>query len=105
MLFSNNASPVAVVCMEATGRDPCAGSLNPGKLLSWSDRGSMEQRWEDRKVRVDWSGRLLGSWNMQGCLRVLQVCAFVHSPLWGPGSGEQPACSGGPGYNGFEKLC
>lgn len=50
--------------MEAIRRDPCAGSLNPGKFLSWSDRGSMEQRWEDRKARGDWSGRLLGSWNM-----------------------------------------
>lgn len=54
----------------------------------------------------DRSGRLLGSWNVKGCLRVSQVCALiVHSPLGGSGSGEQPACSGGPGCNGLEKLC
>lgn len=99
MLFSNNVSSVAVVCIEAIGRDPCAVSLNPGKFLSWSDRGSMEQRWEDQKTRV-------GGYWAAGTCRVVRGCRkFVHSPLWGSGSGEQPACSGGPGCNGFEKLC
>ena len=50
--------------MEALGREPCVGSLNPGKFLSWSDRGTVEERWEDQKVGGDWSWRLLGSWNM-----------------------------------------
>lgn len=49
-----------MVCVETIGRDPCVVSLNPGK----SDRGSMEQRWEDQKVGGHWSGRLLGSWDM-----------------------------------------
>lgn len=53
-----------MVCVETIGRDPCVVLLNPGKFLSWSDRGSMEQRREDRKVGGHWSGRILGSWDM-----------------------------------------
>lgn len=36
---------------------------------------------------------------------VASLCTHSALTTGGSGSGEQPACSGGPGCNGLEKLC